>query len=134
MNMLVLHNASRLILPVALAFSWYLLLRGHNEPGGGFIGGLVAGAGLAVHGVARGRVILLRTLRLAPATHAAIGLVLALVSGLAGIALGQPFLTHQWGSGPFGIALGTTLVFDIGVYFAVVGAVTGFVSSYLPER
>ena len=134
MNMLILRNASRILLPVALAFSVYLLLRGHNEPGGGFVGGLVASAGLTVHGAALGGERLLRTLRLAPATYGAIGLVLALVSGLPGLLLGQPFLTHQWGMGPAGLALGTTLVFDLGVYLAVLGAVTGFVAHYLPER
>jgi len=134
MNLLILQNASRVLLPIALVFSVYLLLRGHNEPGGGFVGGLIASAGLAVHGVALGRDRLLRTLRLPPATHAAIGLVLALASGLGGLLLGQPFLTHQWGMGPAGLALGTTLVFDLGVYLAVLGAVTGFVVPYLPER
>lgn len=134
MNMLILQSASRVLLPISLVFSVYLLLRGHNEPGGGFIGGLVASAGLTVHGVAAGRTRLLRAMRLSPPGHAACGLVLALVSGLPGLVLDAPFLTHQWYQGPGGLAIGTTLVFDLGVYLAVLGAVTGFVSHYLPER
>ena len=134
MNMLILRSASRVLLPVALVFSIYLLLRGHNEPGGGFVGGLVASAGLTVHGLATGRERLLAAMRWSPRVFAGVGLVLAVLAGVPALMLGQPFLTHQWYSGPGGLALGTTLIFDLGVYLAVLGAVTGFVSHYLPER
>ncbi len=132
MNSLILLATSRLILPAALIFSLYVLLRGHNEPGGGFIGGLIAAAGIAVHALPRGRTAMLRMLRLSPKAIAGAGLVAALVSGLPALLLDEPFLTHQWTFiGEFG--LGTTLVFDIGVYLAVVGAVLTFLACYLED-
>ena len=58
MNPLILRVCGRLVLPVALAFSLFLLWRGHNEPGGGFVGGLMAAAGLAIYALPRGRAAL----------------------------------------------------------------------------
>jgi multicomponent Na+:H+ antiporter subunit B len=130
MNSLILHTTSRLVLPLALIFSLYVLLRGHNEPGGGFIGGLIAAAGLAIHALPRGRDALLSMIRFAPKALIGIGLSLALLSGLPSLILAEPFLTHQW-TFPGGIPLSTTLVFDLGVYLAVVGSVLTFLSYYL---
>jgi len=129
MNSLILRTSSRLVLPAAMIFSIYILLRGHNEPGGGFIGGLIAAAGIAVHALPRGRESLLRTLRVSPKTLIGAGLVLALLSGLPALLLGTAYLTHQW---PFpALGLGTTLVFDVGVYLCVVGSVLTFLAYYL---
>jgi len=129
MNSLILRTSSRLVLPAAIVFSIYILLRGHNEPGGGFIGGLIATAGIAVHALPRGRESLLRTLRVSPKTLIGAGLILALISGVPSLLLGTPYLTHQW---PFpALGLGTTLVFDAGVYLCVVGSVLSFLASYL---
>lgn len=133
MNVLILRVASRLLLPLALLFSLYLLWRGHNEPGGGFIGGLAAAAGFAVHGLPRGRAALLAALHWQPATIAGAGLILALLSGLPALLVGAPFLTHQWQLWDNGFAIGTALLFDVGVYLAVLGAVSAFVSFYLDE-
>ncbi len=134
MNSPILLVAGRLLLPLALLVSLYLLWRGHNEPGGGFVGGLVAAAGFTVHGLPRGRVALLAALRWPPASIAAVGLLLAILSGLPGLLSGAPFLTHQWHIMDSGFAIGTTLLFDIGVYLAVVGAVCAFVGYYLGEE
>jgi|SRR5690606_5274832 multicomponent Na+:H+ antiporter subunit B len=131
MNSMILRATSRLILPAALIFSVYVLLRGHNEPGGGFIGGLIAAAGIAVHAIPRGRVSLTQLIFASPKTYIGTGLVIALASGLPALWLAQPYLTHQW---PFqAIALGTTLIFDIGVYLVVIGAVLSFLFYYLEE-
>ena len=75
MNSLILLTSSRIVLPVAMLFSVYVLLRGHNEPGGGFVGGLIAAAGIAVHGLPRGRNALLRLLKVSPKTLIGAGLV-----------------------------------------------------------
>ena len=131
MNSLILQVSSRLILPVTLAYSVYLLWRGHNEPGGGFVGGLVAAAGFIVYALPRGRESLLRLLVIAPESIAGSGVLLALSSGLLSLLTGQPFLTHQWTLFSSGFAVGTPLVFDLGVYLAVVGAVLTFVGYYL---
>jgi multicomponent Na+:H+ antiporter subunit B len=131
MNSLILQVSSRLILPVALLFSIYLLWRGHNEPGGGFVGGLVAAAGFIVYALPRGRDSLMRLLVIAPESIAGSGVLLALSSGLFSLLTGQPFLTHQWMLFSSGFAVGTPLVFDLGVYLAVVGAVLTFLGYYL---
>ncbi|RFP78769.1 Na(+)/H(+) antiporter subunit B [Hydrogenophaga borbori] len=133
MNSPILNVAGRLLLPLALLFSLYLLWRGHNAPGGGFVGGLVAAAGFTVHALPRGRAALLKALHWPPASIAGGGLLLALVSGLPALFLQTPFLTHQWQFWDNGLALGTALVFDIGVYLAVLGSVCAFVGYYLGE-
>lgn len=130
MNSLILLTSSRIVLPVAMLFSVYVLLRGHNEPGGGFIGGLIAAAGIAVHSLPRGRDALVRLLRVSPKALIGSGLMLALLSGLPGLLLAEPFLQHQWAF-PGGLPLSTTLVFDVGVYLCVIGAVLTFLAYYL---
>jgi len=131
MNSLVLKVISRTLLPVSLIYSVYLLWRGHNEPGGGFVGGLVAASGFVVYALPRGRNALRRLLLVSPETIAGVGVILALVSGVPALLYGQPFLTHQWTETNFGLALGTPLLFDSGVYLAVNGAVLTFLIYYL---
>lgn len=127
MYSLILRTTVRLLIPLTLLFSWFVLLRGHSEPGGGFVGGLVASSGFALYGLSIGVEEARRALKLAPQTISAIGLSCALVAGLIPWASGKPFLTSLWLEVPLPIgeplALGTTLLFDIGVYFAVVGTV-----------
>lgn len=132
MTSLILKTSGRIIFPLALIFSVYVLLRGHNEPGGGFIGGLIAAAGLTVHALPRGRSALVSMMRVWPKALIGVGLALALLSGLPGLLLGGPFLTHQWVA-PGGIAVGTTLIFDVGVYLTVIGAVLTFLVHYLED-
>lgn len=132
MNSLILRTSGRIILPLALVFSLYVLLRGHNEPGGGFIGGLIAAAGLAVYALPRGQAALISLIRVWPKAIIGVGLALGLVSGLPALAMDMPLLTHQWVF-PGGLALGTTLVFDVGVYLVVVGAVLTFLVPYLED-
>jgi len=129
MNSLILRTTSRAILPAALIFSIYVLLRGHNDPGGGFIGGLIAAAGIAVHAIARGRDALSSLLRASPKVYIGVGLAFAIVSGMPALLSGEPFLTHLW---PWpGFAVGTPLIFDVGVYLVVIGAVLTFLSYYM---
>ncbi|HMN02746.1 MAG TPA: MnhB domain-containing protein, partial [Geobacter anodireducens] len=66
MQSLFLATAVRLLLPLLLLFSLFLLLRGHNEPGGGFVGGLVAAAAFALHALAHGVAAARRVLRVEP--------------------------------------------------------------------
>ena len=130
MNSIIFRVGSTFVLPIALALSLYLLWRGHNEPGGGFIGGLIAAAGCACYALPRGYASLKGFLPIDALQLLALGLGLALLSGLAGLAGGAAYLTHLWGD-VAGIALGTTLLFDIGVYLTVLGAILTFLSLFL---
>ncbi|NJO36596.1 MAG: Na+/H+ antiporter subunit B [Rhizobiales bacterium] len=138
MNSLILRTVSRFLVGLMLLFSVFLLLRGHNEPGGGFIGGLVAAAGIIVYGIAEGPAAVRGILRVDPRAIAMAGLLMALVAGVLAASAGAPFLTGLWtfiGATPDdkGLALGTPLLFDIGVYFVVVGGVLGMVVSLEEE-
>src|SRR5690606_6588875 len=110
---LILRYISRLLLPAALMFSIYLLWRGHNAPGGGFVGGLIAAAGFTVYALPRGRATLASMLVIPPQSIAGLGVLLALSSGLASLLAGQAFLTHRWLFFPSGFALGTPLAFHL---------------------
>lgn len=126
MRSLILQAAARYLLPIMLLFSIFLLLRGHHEPGGGFVGGLVASAALILYAIAYDAGASRRLLRSDPRVLIGAGLMAALTSGLVSFVAGQPFLTGQWASVPLpGIGtvdLGTPLLFDIGVYLVVLGA------------
>ncbi len=127
MDSLIVRTAARLIVPLQLAFSLILTLRGHNEPGGGFIGGLVAACAVALYAVANGVPAARRALRVDPQRLLSAGLLLAVVSGMPAMLQGRPFLSAVWGGSlPTLVAgevkLGTPLLFDIGVYLVVAGS------------
>jgi multicomponent Na+:H+ antiporter subunit A len=118
---LVLRTATRLLLALLLVTALFMLWRGHNEPGGGFIGGLFAASALTLYLLAFRRAATERLLRVTPRLALPVGLAVAAGSGLAGVALaGAPFLTGQWAT-VGGLKLGTPLLFDVGVFLVVVG-------------
>jgi multicomponent Na+:H+ antiporter subunit A len=123
----ILRTAARFLVPLLILFSWFLLWRGHNEPGGGFIGGLVAAGALALHALARGPRSARRLLRAPPAILTAVGILAALSSGIPGVLRGEPFMTALWTTlpGEAAVKLGTPLLFDVGVYLVVVGFTLG---------
>jgi multicomponent Na+:H+ antiporter subunit B len=120
MNSLIFRTIAPLLTVVMLVFSVFVLLRGHNQPGGGFIGGLIAAAALALYGIAMGVAATRRALRLDPLAIAAAGLLVAALSGLLSMPLDLPFLTGLWGE-VFGVTVSTPMLFDIGVYLVVLG-------------
>jgi multisubunit Na+/H+ antiporter MnhB subunit len=127
MTSLILKTATRLLVGLILTFSVYLLMRGHNAPGGGFAGALVAGTGFALFAIAEGPAVVRKAIRIAPLKIAVIGLGLALGSGLAAFVADRPFLTGVWWisqskQGP-ALAVGTPLVFDVGVFLTVLGTI-----------
>ena len=110
-----------------LIASLFILLRGHNAPGGGFIGGLVAAAAFALQAAAFGPDAVRRALKISPLSVAAFGLLAACVAGLISAFAGVPFMTGLWIEPHlFGVAvpLSSVMLFDTGVYLVVVGAVT----------
>jgi multicomponent Na+:H+ antiporter subunit A len=117
----IFRTAARLLTPLLLLFAVFLLLRGHNEPGGGFVGGLVASAAFALYAIAFGVRRARQALFVRPVTLLGTGLLIALASGLPAVFRGQPFLTASWISAP--IAVGTPVVFDVGVFLVVSGVV-----------
>jgi multicomponent Na+:H+ antiporter subunit B len=126
MDSLLLRTAARVIMPLQLVFSIIALARGHNQPGGGFVGGLVAACGIALYGIAMGMPAARRLLRVRPQTLIGLGLLLAVLSGWPGVFQGLPYLTGLWdGSVPTLVAgelkFGTPLLFDTGVYLVVAG-------------
>ena len=128
MNSIILRVATRYLVAVLLVFSVYMLLRGHNEPGGGFIGGLIGATGFVLYALGCGTAEAREALRLKPQTVAMAGLGLALLAGLFAGLLGEAFFTGQWlflggGEGEKGLPLSTVLAFDVGVYLVVLGAV-----------
>lgn len=127
MHSLILKTATRLLVGLILTFSVYLLLRGHNAPGGGFAAALVAGTGFALFAIAEGPAVVRQAIRIAPQKIAMGGLGLALVSGLVAPLVGRPFFTGIWwiweNQQASKLAIGTPLFFDVGVFFAVLGTI-----------
>lgn len=132
MSTVILRTAARHLGPALVVFALWLLWRGHNAPGGGFIAGLVAGAALVLYAIAFGPDAAARRLRIAPPRLIGLGLALALGVGLTGPLFGRAFLGAGWVDVPGVGPLGTPLIFDVGVFAVVVGAVGAFVRALWP--
>jgi len=123
---LMLSVVARMVLPLALVVSVFIFMRGHNAPGGGFIAGLVTAIALILQYVAFG---VGWTQRRLPADFhpvAALGVLIAGLTGTASWLFGQPFLTSWHGHVHIpligDIELASAVSFDFGVYLVVVGA------------
>ncbi|MEO1331229.1 MAG: MnhB domain-containing protein [Pseudomonadota bacterium] len=132
MNSVILSAGTRYLVWLLLAFSIYMLLRGHNEPGGGFIGGLVGATGFVLDAIARGAQAARASLRADPTSIAMIGLGIALAAGASAAFFGDALFTGQWlfiggSETEKGLPLSNILVFDIGVYLVVFGSVLALV-------
>lgn len=128
MSSVILRAATRVLVGLLLVFSLWMLLRGHNEPGGGFIGGLIGATGFVLYGMAHGLTAARVALRVEPQTIAVAGLAAALASGVAGLVAGHAPFTGLWlflgaTEEDYGLPLSTILVFDAGVYLVVLGSV-----------
>ena len=123
MKSLILQTASRYLMVLLVLLSVFILFRGHNEPGGGFVGGLLLAGAFALYALSHEAKAARRLLRFDPRTIIGVGLVTAVGSGLAAVLYGQPFLAGQWlpYSIPFLGKLGTVFFFDLGVYLVVLG-------------
>jgi len=124
-NDVILRTVSRVAIFIVLAFSWYLFFSGHHEPGGGFIGGLMTSAALVLLSMSAG---MNATERMIPVNYRiviGIGLLTALLTGIGSFAAGVPFLSHAFGYFQLPLLgeteLATAVLFDLGVYLAVVG-------------
>ncbi|MBU1263646.1 MAG: monovalent cation/H+ antiporter subunit A [Gammaproteobacteria bacterium] len=122
----IMATLTRILLPLALLVAVFILLRGHNQPGGGFIAGLITAVVLIVQYLANGAAWTHQ--RMASDSHPLIvwGLAIAAFTGLASWLFGYPFLTSTFGHldwpvvGEFELA--SAMAFDLGVFLVVVGA------------
>ncbi len=123
---ILLQTATHLLLPMTLLFGAYILLRGHNAPGGGFIAGLIFASAAMMQLIAQGQPLDGRALSSKAHSALALGLLLALGTGLASIALGYPFLTSTFTHLNLpvigGVEIASAMMFDLGVFFVVMGA------------
>jgi multicomponent Na+:H+ antiporter subunit A len=127
----IFKTGARLLMPLLLLFALFLLWRGHNEPGGGFVGGLVAAAAFSLYLIAYGVDRARRALIVRPGVLLGVGLLTAIVSGIPAALVGQPFLTAQWTVDP--IHVGTPVLFDIGVFLVVTGVMLMMIFSLAEE-
>ncbi|MDB5507388.1 MAG: Na(+) antiporter subunit [Devosia sp.] len=130
MNSLLFRTMAPVIVAAMLVFSLYLLLRGHNEPGGGFVGGLIAAAAMALLGMANGVMATRRALHFDALNYAGVGVLLAALAGVLSVFYDVPFLTGLWAEVQlFGtpISVSTPMLFDLGVYLTVFGSIVSVV-------
>ncbi|MGR3492372.1 MAG: MnhB domain-containing protein [Shimia sp.] len=131
MNSIILRAGTRYLTGLLLVFSVFMLLRGHNLPGGGFIGGLIGSTAFILYAIGCSASEARAALRVSPQGIAMVGLGIALLAGLSAALFGDVFFTGQWlfvGESPTdefdkGLPLSTVLVFDIGVYLVVFGSI-----------
>ena len=128
MRSVILIAATRLLVGLLLVFSVFMLLRGHNTPGGGVIGGLIGATGFVMHASACGAGEARRALRAPPERVAMAGLGIALFAGVMAVFFGDAFFVGQWlfigaTETDKGLPISSVLVFDVGVYLVVLGSI-----------
>lgn len=132
MNSIILQSATRLIVQIMLLVSIIMLLRGHDYPGGGFIGALIACSAVALYYIAfmqHRQVQIQRFLTLIPC-----GLLCLLLSLVMPLCFGKTLLSALWfefnllGSD---IKIGTPILFDIGVYLVILGAIAWLIKALI---
>ncbi|WP_438001071.1 Na+/H+ antiporter subunit B [Sorangium sp. So ce185] len=127
MPSVILRAAAPVLMVLLIIVSIYALLRGHHEPGGGFVGGLIIASAFSLHILAYDVPSTRRLLRVAPQTLMGLGLSTILLSGVIGLVAGGAFLQGVWTTVPVpglgDVAVGTPVLFDVGVYAAVMGMV-----------
>lgn len=136
MRTLIFRTISPYLTALMVVFSIFVLLRGHNEAGGGFIGGLIAASAFAIFGISNGVAPVRRAIYFHPLAIASFGLLMSSLAGMISVFAHVPFMTGIWGAFNFlgaRIDISSILFFDIGVYLVVVGTITSIALS-LEER
>ena len=124
-----------------IVFSVFVLIRGHNEPGGGFVGGLVAASAFALFVLSDGVAATQKALRFSPRVFMGTGLLIAVVSALFPLLLNEPFFKGLWAKEGSTFAElpgvgkpGTPFFFDVGVYLVVLGVVVSIVFAFFEDQ
>lgn len=138
MNSIILKMAVKVLKPLFLVVSVWLVLRGHNHPGGGFIGGLIAGTALIYNSLAFDHEGGERTPPTQPIPFLTIGMVCVFISALFPLISQVAILEGQWlkveqAFLPASLKLGTPLLFDLGVYFTVIGFIYFIFTTIMEE-
>ncbi len=133
MNSIILQIAARYLKWILLVFAVLALFRGHNHPGGGFIGGLMAGLAIVYRGFAYNAFQVKEELKDRPERYIALGLGIIVFSFIPSLIKGATLMTGLWITLPLpfseGLKLGTPFLFDVGVFFTVIGVTLMFVFS-----
>jgi multisubunit Na+/H+ antiporter MnhB subunit len=128
-RVVLVETVVRAVYPVMLIGAAWLWYRGHNAPGGGFIGALMAVSGTAAYALVFGVDAARARIPLGPLRLSALGLALAAGSGIPALIAGSPFLTHPWTNVSLAVTtlpVSSVMVFDLGVMLCVWGALAGF--------
>nr|WP_297306347.1 Na+/H+ antiporter subunit B [uncultured Flavobacterium sp.] len=125
LDTIVLKTATNYLLPLLIMFSLFVLIRGHYLSGGGFVGGLIASIAFVLHSFAYNTKRTIALFRFRPMFLIPVGLAISLISGLLPLLISKPFMTSLWFIESVDVigALGSALIFDIGVYLVVIGVV-----------
>jgi len=123
MQSTILKTATNYLLPLLLMFSIFILLRGHYESGGGFVGGLIASIAFVLHSFAYGLESTKVLLKFPPLRFIPVGLLISFSAGIMPMFLGKPFMTGLWAENKLPVLglVGSALLFDIGVFIVVIG-------------
>lgn len=122
----ILRTVARVMMPLLLLLSVFMLLRGHNLPGGGFIGGLLASSAIIMQIIAFGPTFARKVIRVGYLNMAAFGVFFGAFWGLPALFFNLPYMDAFWINDPIpGIGkIGTPVLFDVGVFLAVIGVTT----------
>ncbi len=131
MSSLILRTSMRLIVPLSLLFAAYMALKGHNHPGGGFIGGLIASVALILHRMTHGPHAMRQLVPVHPRDLIVTGLLLVLTTTAIPLLAGEPALTSKvnWNVPGFAhpVHFPSATIFDAGVLLVVVGVSIGMI-------
>lgn len=137
-NDIIFRSTAALITFILLGFAIYLLLAGHNSPGGGFVGGLTTSAAILIMYMAYGQQAVKKIIPINFIIFIPIGLLLAILTGLGALVFQVPFLTHTFGVLHIpligDIELATAMFFDLGVYFTVFGTTMTIILTIASDR
>lgn len=130
MNSVILQLATPYVRSLLMFFALVALLRGHNYPGGGFIGGLLAALAIVFYSLAFDRRQVQKNLKIKPEGYVAFGLAFVLLSFLPSLFKSEVLMKGIWVTIPMGLLgeleLGSPLLFDVGVFMAVIGVTLKF--------
>jgi len=137
-NDIILHTVTKVASIIIFTFSIHLFMRGHHDPGGGFIGGLTTASGIVLLYLAFDIETIRKNIPFDFKKVAALGVLIAVLTGLGGVVFGQPFLTQVFGHVELPIfgdtELASAVLFDTGVALAVIGTAVNIILSISEDQ